>query len=62
MIEKSGLHPFTVLSTLSATQKKHLLAQGIILCEDIKHHQELLKEQGMSTDDIAKVLKEIDTL
>lgn len=62
MIEKSGLHPFTLLTTLSATQKKHLLAQGIILCEDIVHHQVLLKEQGMSTEDIAKVLKEIDTL
>lgn len=60
MIEASGLHPFTALSSLSATQKKYLLARGIVLCEDIPHHQELLKEQGMSTEEIAKVLKEID--
>lgn len=62
MIEKSGLHPFTALTTLSATQKKHLLAQGVILCEDIVHRQVLLKELGMSTEEIANVLKEIDTL
>lgn len=62
MIEKSGLHPFTALTTLSATQKKYLLAHNILLCKDIPHHQELLKEQGMSTEDIAAVLKEIDAI
>ncbi len=62
MIERSNLHPFTALTTLSATQKKYLLAHNILMCKDIPHHQELLKEQGMSSEDIAKVLKEIDSI
>lgn len=62
MIERAKLHPFTALSTLSPTQKKYLLAHNILLCKDIPHHQELLKEQGMTTEEIAQVLKEIDTI
>lgn len=62
LIEGSGLHPFTCLGTLTANHKKQLLDKGIILCRDIKRNPHVLKEISMSTEEIAKVFAEIDTV
>lgn len=35
IIEKTGLHPVTALTTISSAQKRDLLEQGIVFCRDL---------------------------
>lgn len=55
LIEKSKLHPITVLSTLSQNQKQNLLNNHIILCKNISDNINLL---GLPEDKKQSVLKE----
>src|SRR3989344_4203725 len=58
VIEELHLHPFTCLISLSNVHKKYLLRKGVVLCSDILNHQGYLKEIGMNTEDIPKVIEE----
>ncbi len=42
MIEGEGLHPVTCLTTLSDTEKRQLLAGGVVLCSKLKENPEML--------------------
>lgn len=59
MIEETKLHPITCLTTLTPTEKRGLLAQGIVLCKTIYEKRKLLKELGYSDEKIFKVMEEI---
>lgn len=39
MIDGRGLHPITCLTSLKNEQKRMLLAEGIVLCQDLFEHQ-----------------------
>lgn len=62
VIEKSGLHPFTCLVSLSNTDKKALLEKGVVLCRDIKENPSVLEEVGMSEERMRHVLEEISMI
>ncbi len=59
LIEKSRLHPITVLSSLSSFEKQKLLDQGIILCKTIYQNPKSLQMLGLTNDKKEKVLSEI---
>jgi hypothetical protein len=54
IIEKSGLHPITVLSVLSKRDKRILLKNGIVVCRDINKNLNKLKKIGLSKNKITK--------
>lgn len=62
LIDDSGAHPVTCLSTLTKHQKNTLVNEGIILCRQLIHKTELLKTFGFADDKINKVLEEIALL
>jgi hypothetical protein len=62
IIEESGLHPSTCLSTLSNVHKRALLDKGVILCKDIKNESNLLREIGMTNQKIGEVMDEISNV
>lgn len=62
LIERSRLHPVTMLSTLSQSQKMTLLDNHTVLCKEILHRQELLDMLYLSKQDYQKVLLEVKTL
>ena len=62
LIEKSGLHPLTSLTTLSLWQKQQLLERRLILCKDIFDNRNLLSAIGANEAKIDLVLKEIEEL
>jgi hypothetical protein len=62
MITDSGLHPLTCLNSLSGSQKKALLTQGVVLCKTLKGDTSVLKSLGMNDEKIAGVIEEINTL
>ncbi|MCJ7769257.1 MAG: restriction endonuclease, partial [Dehalococcoidales bacterium] len=62
LLEESGLLPITCLTSLSRTQKKQLLEQGLVLCREITEQGEILQTIGLSNNKIVKVLKEVREL
>lgn len=62
LIEKSGLHPLTCLTTLSRFQKRQLLDRGLILCRDISQNKNVLKAMGVNETKITQTIEEINEL
>lgn len=57
-IERTGLYPLTCLTTLSKSEKQHLLQNSIVLCKEVLDHPQLLKAAGVSTGKEKSVLQE----
>jgi restriction endonuclease len=62
MIEKEGVHPITCLTALKNNQKKHLLNNNVVLCNEILENPDLLREIGMKEALINRVVKEVTDL
>lgn len=63
-IQRAGVYPLTVLSTISPTQISTLLTHDIILCQDLLANQHILKILHLSakqTDDLLKEAREIQS-
>lgn len=58
LIDETGLHPLTCLSTLSNRDKEMLLKQNVILSRDIADNEEVLERAGIRRTKIPKVIKE----
>ncbi len=58
LILETGVHPLTFLTTLSMSEKKNLLEQGIVMCRDVTIGKELLKAVGLPDERIEKVVAE----
>jgi hypothetical protein len=62
LIGETGLHPITCLTTISKADKKKLMENNIVLCRSIRKNTSLLETHGISSDNIPKILDEINTL
>lgn len=62
MIESERLHPLTCLTSLSDSEKKKLLENGVVLCSNIKSDPEVLRKYLGQTFTIEPVIKEINEL
>jgi len=62
MIENTRLHPVTMLTTLSQSQKMTLLENHIVLCKEILEKPELTDMLYLSQQDHEKLLIEIQTV
>lgn len=62
LIEETGLHPITCLTTIPKNDKNRLIDNDVVLCRDIKGNSSLLKKHGISTDRVPKILNEIGAL
>ena len=62
MIDQSGFHPITSLSTLSKTEKNRLLALDVVLCIDLVRTEDLLKKIGIPVKKIAIIMQEAKSL
>lgn len=62
LIEDTGLHPLTCLTTLTHQQKKMLLKQDVVLCKQLMTDQSAMKTAGVSQRQMQEILKEIDVI
>ncbi|MDO8424152.1 MAG: restriction endonuclease [bacterium] len=62
MIREERLHPITCLTSLTADNKKQLLAGGVVLCSSIDEHPDVLKKVLGPDFDPEPVLNEIKEL
>lgn len=58
LIDRSGLHPVTALSSLSSSQKTFLLDKGTVLCRELGKNPTLLEEAGLTGKKLERVLDE----
>jgi len=60
LIEKSKLHPITVLTTLSQNQKQNLLNNHMVLCKDILDNPANLQILNLPEDKKRSILEEAE--
>lgn len=61
-IVASGVYPITALTTLKKAEKRILIDQGIVTCEQVVERRESLREIGMPVDRIGTIVAEARTL
>lgn len=62
LIEETGLHPITCLTTLSGMQKRLLMEQGIVLCESVRNEKARIRSLGFDERLIEEMEAESDVL
>lgn len=62
IIEANGLHPITLLSSISHKEKMELISRNVMTCIDLKTQKDSMLAVGITEDRIAKVVEEIDII
>ncbi len=62
LIDKHRLYPLTVLQSITQSQKKLLLADGLIVCEDLLRQKNKLKQLSLSKKRMETLLSEVSQL
>ncbi len=62
LIEETGLHPITVLNTLSGQEQRELLDLGLIHIKQLKENIDIAKQAITKNSDLEETLKEIDLI
>ena len=62
IIDKSGFHPITSLSSLKKQTKKQLLEKNIVLCRELIKEANTLKQLGLQQNQVAKIINEATDL
>lgn len=62
IIDRERLYPLTCLTTLTTHEKNWLLEQGIVLCRELMHRDDLLAQVPVSSNRIAGILQECRNL
>lgn len=60
LIEETGLHPVTCLSTLSLAEKRTLLGKEVVTCKALVTQKQLLSDLGVSDIRMKQILNEIE--
>lgn len=58
LIERTGLHPMTCLTSLSNTDKRRLLDDKVVLCRTLRDDPEVLRRIGVKDKKIREVIEE----
>lgn len=58
LIDQFQLHPITAVTSLSRSQKRACIKNGLVLCNDAPQHTALFKQLGFSDTEIKKLISE----
>lgn len=61
-IVASGVYPITALTTLKKSEKRLLIDQGIVTCEQVAQRRDALRELGIPAERLGTILAETRTL
>mgnify|MGYP000355234626 FL=1 len=61
-IVAAGLYPVTALTTLKKAEKRLLIDKGIVTCEQVREHRDVLRSVGLSPENIGTVVAEVNML
>ncbi|HEU4716766.1 MAG TPA: restriction endonuclease [Bacteroidia bacterium] len=58
MIDMTGLHPLTCMSSLSKSEKIALLHEGVVLCNDLENSRDLLYKMDIPPARVERIIRE----
>lgn len=58
----NALFPVTALTTLKKSEKKLLIDRGIVTCDQVREHRDVLRLVGLTPERIGTVVAEVNTL
>lgn len=58
----SSLYPVSALTTLKKAEKRLLIDQGIVTCDQVREHRDVLRRVGLSPERIGVIVAEVNTL
>lgn len=61
-IVASELYPITALTTLKKAEKRLLIDEGIVTCDQVREHRDILQRVGLSAERVGTVVAEIAAL
>jgi hypothetical protein len=59
LIEEAELHPITCLRSISAVEKKALMASGIVLCKQAYDNVDVVEQSGIHKEKLKRMMEEI---
>lgn len=62
IIEENGLHPITLLSTLSHQEKSDMINRGVLTCIDMKNTDGILRAVGVKDDRRESIIAEVEAV
>lgn len=62
LIEETGLHPITVLQSISQREKKLLMESGLVHTKQALENPDILKQSGLSDQKISEIFEEISLI
>lgn len=62
MIEETGLHPITALTSLTKKQKEYVVSHDLVLCREVSDKKDVLIRAGVRGAKIDRVLKEAQAI
>ncbi len=62
LIEQTGVHPVSCLTSISTSNKKKLMEKGIVLCRQLRERQEDIEALGLSRKAIDMLFSEMQDL
>lgn len=62
LIEETGLHPVTCLTTIDANDKRMILENNVVLVQDLPSQINLLEKLGIKDKKLDDLLKEVEEL
>jgi hypothetical protein len=62
LVEKSGLHPITCLTTLTRDEKRQLIEEDILLCRELLNVTPLLRKYIENANRVEKIIREAEEI
>lgn len=62
LIEESGLHPVTILESLTTEDKRKFIENDILLCRDVRGKTTIFSQLGFNDEKIKEIEAEVDAI
>jgi len=62
MIKQSEILPITILQSISKTDIRHILEEGIVICRDLLENIDILQKLGIDTSKKRRLISELKTV
>ncbi len=62
MIEETGLHPITALTSLTKKQKAYIVSHDLVLCREAESKRNVLIRAGVRGDKLKRVIREAEEI
>lgn len=62
LIEETGLHPITAITSMSKKQKTYLITHGLVVCRDAQKKRHIIERAGVRGKKLERVLHEAQAI